>query len=200
MSLASLERLFHSVVLPSASYGLRAIIDHLTDTDLQYLTLVQCRLLKFWWGVSKFASNSQILAESGWSKAGDILIDHFRSGARLPCLTSDDAHSSNTVNLSGNLRKVMGRWIGTAFHNLWCRSINCYHLTTSCSCKLCGTQYPLAREHLSNCRWLADCNLPLEENLLKIERILYSMKLWWLPNLFHNYLVHIGLIVNHHIQ
>ena len=53
MSPAILARLFLAVVLPSATYGLRSI--HTNET-LDFLDEVQGRLIKAWFGVSKYCS------------------------------------------------------------------------------------------------------------------------------------------------
>ena len=54
MSLLLLERLFRAVVIPS--YGLSAISNELCEENYDFLDVVQGRLVKLWFGVSKFAS------------------------------------------------------------------------------------------------------------------------------------------------
>ena len=51
MSPAILARLFLAVVLPSAAYGLRS--NHANET-IDFLDEVQGRLIKAWFGVSKY--------------------------------------------------------------------------------------------------------------------------------------------------
>ena len=58
MSPAILARLFLAVVLPSATYGLRSI--H-TNEILDFLDEVQGRLIKAWFGVSKYCSLELLL-------------------------------------------------------------------------------------------------------------------------------------------
>ena len=53
MSLLSLERLFRAVVIPSCTYGLSAISNQLCGEDYDFLDVVQGRLVKLWFGVSK---------------------------------------------------------------------------------------------------------------------------------------------------
>ena len=59
LSKMSPARLFLAVVLPSATYGLRSI--HTNET-LDFLDEVQGRLIKAWFGVSKYCSTSSLRA------------------------------------------------------------------------------------------------------------------------------------------
>ena len=152
-----------------------SLFSQMTTADFQYLTLVQCRLLKYWWGVSKFSSNTHLLRESGWVDAGEILQNYICSNTPLPSLTRDDIESPPSVTqLRGALRKKMGRWIGTAFHNLWCSDSRCYHLSDACSCKLCGNYQDLTRQHLLVCLWVS-VDLDVRGKMALIERILYAI-------------------------
>ena len=69
MSPATLARLFLAVVLPSATYGLSSI--HTNET-LDLLDEVQGRLIKAWFGVSKYCSTSSLRAAIGWRKASEF--------------------------------------------------------------------------------------------------------------------------------
>ena len=61
MSLLSLERLFRAVVIPSCTYGLSAISNQLCEDNYDLQDVVQGRLVKLWFGVSKFASTSSLV-------------------------------------------------------------------------------------------------------------------------------------------
>ena len=71
MSPAILARLFLAVVCPSATYGLSSI--HTNET-LDFLDEVQGRLIKAWFGVSKYCSTSSLRAAIGWRKAPELYL------------------------------------------------------------------------------------------------------------------------------
>ena len=95
MSPAILARLFLAVVLPSATYGLRSI--HTNET-LDFLDEVQGRLIKAWFGVSKYCSTSSLRTAIGWRKASEFhlsisaepkyiyLIPYFQSPFTCPLI------------------------------------------------------------------------------------------------------------------
>ena len=80
MSPAILARLFLAVVLPSATYGLRSI--HTNET-LDFLEEVQGRLIKAWFGVSKYCSTSSLTTAIGWRKASEF---HLSTSAEPKCI------------------------------------------------------------------------------------------------------------------
>ena len=55
MSLLSLEKLFREVIIPSCTYGLSALSNQLCEENYEFLDVVQGRLVKLWFGVSRFA-------------------------------------------------------------------------------------------------------------------------------------------------
>ena len=78
MALLSLERLFRAVVIPSCTYGLSAISNQLCEDNYEFLDVVQGtegRLVKFWFGVSKFASTSSLVTVYAveWEKASHLV-------------------------------------------------------------------------------------------------------------------------------
>ncbi len=131
MSLNSLERLFNTVVLPSASYGLRAISQSLGEEDYKFLTTVQGRLIKMWWGVSKYAPTSVLLQAAGWSPIGPLYAVSG-SSARV------ESTHSHLKTLVGRNRRTLGLWTANGFHELWCNTAKCYRISDSCICKFCG--------------------------------------------------------------
>ena len=80
MSPAILARLFLAVVLPSATYGLSSI--HTNET-LDFLDEVQGRLIKAWFGVSKYCSTSSLRSAIGWRKASEF---HLSTSAEPKCI------------------------------------------------------------------------------------------------------------------
>ena len=83
MSPAILARLFLAVVLPSATYGLSSI--HTNET-LDFLDKVQGRLIKAWFGVSKYCTTSSLRAAIGWCKASEfhLHLDRTQEYTRSP--------------------------------------------------------------------------------------------------------------------
>ena len=80
MSPAILARLFLAVVLPSATYGLSSI--HKNES-LDFLDEVQGRLIKAWFGVSKYCSTSSLRAAIGWRKASEF---HLSTSTEPKCI------------------------------------------------------------------------------------------------------------------
>ena len=60
MSLQSLERLLCTVILPSCMYGLALYESQIKECDFDYLDVVHGRLIKAWFGVSKFCSTTRL--------------------------------------------------------------------------------------------------------------------------------------------
>ena len=79
MSPAILDRLFLAVVLPSA-IGLSSI--HTNET-LDFLDEVQGRLIKAWFGVSKYCSTFSLRAAIGWRKASEF---HLSTSTEPKCI------------------------------------------------------------------------------------------------------------------
>ena len=69
LSLPSLERVFLSIVLPSMSYALGTLIQ--LNPNLTYIDEIQGRLLKMWFGVSKYASSTALMSAVGWTPISD---------------------------------------------------------------------------------------------------------------------------------
>ena len=80
MSPAILARLFLAGVHPSATHGLRSI--HTNET-LDFLDEVQGRLIKAWFGVSKYCSTSSLRIDIGWRKASEF---HLSTSAEPKCI------------------------------------------------------------------------------------------------------------------
>ena len=116
MSPAILARLFLAVVLPSATYGLRSI--HTNET-LDFLDEVQGRLIKAWFGVSKYCSTSSLRTAIGWRKASEF---HLSTSAEPKCIL--DLLLPIPLHLPAHLRRNMGLWYSNGLHHLWCCTPN----------------------------------------------------------------------------
>ena len=68
MSLLSLERLFRAVVIPSCTYGLSAISNQLCEDNYD---VVEGRLVKLLFVVSKFASTSSLVNAVEWESESE---------------------------------------------------------------------------------------------------------------------------------
>ena len=110
MSPAILARLFLAVVLPSATYGIRSI--HTNET-LDFLDEVQGRLIKAWFGVSKYCSTPSLRTAIGWRKASEF---HLSTSAEPKCIF--DALLPIHLHLPAHSRRNMGLWYSNGLHHL----------------------------------------------------------------------------------
>ena len=109
MSLLSLERLFRAVVIPSCTYGLSAISNQLCEDNYDFLDVVQGRLVKLWFGVSKFASTSSLVNAIEWEKASNLVrTSHATHTAIGPVSMSDCTLSCRPNFATGITRRNIG--------------------------------------------------------------------------------------------
>ena len=130
MSPAILARLLLAAVLPSATYGLRSI--HTNET-LDFLDEVQGRLIKAWFGVSKYGSTSSLRTAIGWRKASEF---HLSTSAESRSIL--DPLLPIPLRLPAHSRHNMGLWYSNGLHHLWCCTPSCYTINNACTCRLCG--------------------------------------------------------------
>ena len=52
----------------------------MNEDDFQYLDVVQGRLIKAWFGVSKFCSTTALREAIGWKLASEVVVCHLRHG------------------------------------------------------------------------------------------------------------------------
>ena len=99
MALLSLERLFRAVVIPSCTYGLSAMSNNqLCVENYEFLCMVQGRLVKLWFGVSKFASTSSLVNAVERETASDLVsTSHETHTALGPVSMSDSVLSIQKV-------------------------------------------------------------------------------------------------------
>ena len=153
MSLLSLERLFRAVVIPSCTCGLSAISNQLCEENYNFLDVVQGRLVKLWFGVSKFASTSSLVNAVEWEKASVLVrTSHERRTALGPVSMSDNTLSCRPNFLTGITRRNIGLWISNGFHDLFCQCRKCYSPAEGCVCKLCNSPAD-HKSHIIHCRW-----------------------------------------------
>jgi hypothetical protein len=143
-----MERLFLAVVLPSATYGLKNVIPYLTDSDLDYLSEVQGRLVKIWMGVSKFSSTRKLVRAVGWQDAASL----FRDGTIYQGMTNGNVHPL-VLSAHGKDRRVIAMFLSNGFHELWCSAEKCYKIKNYCICRLCNTN-TLTDDHILKCSWI----------------------------------------------
>ena len=143
MSLLSLERLFRAVVIPSCTYGLSAISNQLCEENYDFLDVVQGRLVKLWFGVSKFASTSSLAYAVESEKASDLATTAHerRIGPKAHGPVSVSTHTmSYRPNFPTDItRRNIGLWLNNGLHDLFCQSRQCYRPKPAEGfvCKLC---------------------------------------------------------------
>ena len=162
MSPAILARLCIAVVLTSVTYGLSSI--HTNET-LDFLDEVQGRLIKAWFGVSKYCSTSSLRAAIGWRKASEF---HLSTSTELDPLLPIPLH------LPAHSRRNMGLWYSNGLHHLWWCTLSCYTINNYCTCRLCGERQP-SKSHLLSCRTspLARHIVITPVNVNKLVNVLY---------------------------
>ena len=111
MSLLSLERLFRAVVIPSCTYGLSAISNQCCEENYDFLDVVQGRLVKLLFGVSKFASTSSLVnaVTLEWEKASDLVRTSHGTHTALGPVSMSDYTLPRTANFpTGITRRNIG--------------------------------------------------------------------------------------------
>ena len=63
--------------------GLALHESQMNEDDCQYLDVVQGRLIKAWFGVSKFCSTTALREAIGWKLASEVVVCHLRHGTRM---------------------------------------------------------------------------------------------------------------------
>ena len=154
MSLQSLERLLCTVILPSCVYGLALYEPQMKECDFDYLDVVQGRLLKAWYGVSKFCSTTALREAIRWKRASEVVFCQLRHGARMSSFVVGEDTQSIPFG-KHHIRRRMGMWLSNGLHHLWCGAGQCYFVSEECACKLCGCA-GVDTFHLLICEW-ASC-------------------------------------------
>ena len=163
MSLTSLERLLCTVILPSSMYGLALHESQMNEDDFQYLDVVQGRLIKAWFGVSKFCSTTALREAIGWKLASEVVVCHLRHGVRMGSFGED---TQSMPFGKDNVRRL-----SNGLHHLWCETESCYVAREECTCKFCGCA-GVGKCHLLTCDWA--CSIPF--NTANIQQIVEVMQ------------------------
>ena len=175
MSLLSLERLFRAVVILSCTYGLSAISNQLYEENCDFLDVVQGRLVKLWFGVSKFASTSSLVNAVEWEKASDLVRTSYETHTALGPVSMSDYTLSCRPNFpTGITRRNIGLWLSNGLHDLFFQSRNCYTPAEGCVCKLCNSPAD-HKSHIIHCRW-ATKDEPFELNVSNINIIVKMLQ------------------------
>ena len=175
MLLLSLERLFRAVVIPSCTYGLSAISNQLCEDNYDFLDVVQGRLVKLWYGVSKFASTSSLVNAIEWEKASNLVrTSHATHIAIGPVSMSDCTLSFRPNFATGITRRNIGLWLSNGLHDLFCQSRKCYTPAEVCVCKFCNSPAD-HKSHIIHCRW-ATKDEPFQLNVSNINMIVKMLQ------------------------
>ena len=169
MSLKSLERLLCTVILPSSMYGLALHESQMNEDDFQYLDVVQGRLIKAWFGVSKFCSTTALREAIGWKLASEVVVCHLRHGVRMGSFVEG---TQSMPFGKDHVRRFMGMWLSNGLHHLWCGTGPCYVAREECTCKFCGCA-GVGKCHLLICEWA--CSIPFNRaNIQQIVEVIQA--------------------------
>ena len=95
--------------------------------------MVQGRLVKLWFGVSKFASTSSLVYAVEWEKASDLVrTSHETHTALGPVSMSEYTMSCRPNFPTGITRRNIGLWLSNGLHDLFCQSRKCYTPAEGC--------------------------------------------------------------------
>ena len=123
MSLKSLERLLCTEILPSTMYGLALHESQMNEDDFQYLDVVQGRVIKAWFGVSKFCSTTALREAIGWKLASEVVVCHLRHGAHMGSFVEG---TQSMPFGKDRVRRCMGMLLSNGLHHLECDTVQCY--------------------------------------------------------------------------
>ena len=172
MQLLSLERLLRTVILPSCRYGQALYESQMKEGDFEYLDVVHGRLVKAWFGVSKFCSTSALREAIRWKRASEDVFCHLRYGVRMGSFVIGEEDTQSILFAKQHIRRCMGMWISNGLHQLWCEAEQCYVVS---SCRFCGCA-GVEKYHLLRCvsEW-ANCEQlhVNRENIQQIVKVLH---------------------------
>ena len=84
---------------------------------------MQGRLIKAWFGVSKFCSTTALREATGWKLASEVVVCHLRHGVRMGSFV--EVTQSMPFG-KDHVRRCMGMWLSNGLHHLWCETGQCY--------------------------------------------------------------------------
>ena len=149
-------------------YGLSAMSKQLCEDNYAFLDVVQWRLVKLWFGVSKFASTSSLLNAVECEKGSDLVrTSHETHTALGPVSMSDYTLSCRPNFPTGITRRNIGLLLSNGLHDLFCQSRKCYTPAEGCVCKLCNSPAD-HKSHIIHCRW-ATKDEPFDLNVSTVE-------------------------------
>ena len=145
------------------------------EENYDFLDVVQGRLVKLWFGVSKFASTSSLVNAVEWEKASNLgRTSHETHTALGPVSMSDCTLSCRPNFPTGITRRNIGLWLSDGLHDLFCQSRKCYTPAEGCVCKLCNSPAD-HKSHIIHCRW-AIKDEPFELNVSNINIIVKMLQ------------------------
>ena len=95
----------------------------MNEDDFQYLDVVQGRLIKAWFGVSKFCSTTALREAIGWKLASEVVVCHLRHGVRMGSFVEG---TQSMPFGKDHVHMCMGMWLSNGLHHLWCETGPCY--------------------------------------------------------------------------
>ena len=97
--------MFRAVVIPSCTYGRSAISNQLCEDNYDFLDVVPGRLVKLWFGVSKFASTSSLVNAVEWEKASDLVRTSHETHTALGPVSMPDYTLSCRSNFPTGIKR-----------------------------------------------------------------------------------------------
>ena len=124
-----LERLLCTVILPSCMYGVALYESQMKERDFEYLYVVQGRLIKAWFWVSKFCSTTALREAIRWKR---VVFCQLRHGARMGSFVVGE--DTQLISFGKHhVRRCMGMWLSNGLHYLWCGAGQCYFVSEECT-------------------------------------------------------------------
>jgi hypothetical protein len=164
----------YTVVLPSSMYSLTSLVRLGANPDLSYLDDVQGRLLKLWFGVSKFCSTTSLREAVGWPLISHLVRESFQTNSAINQICNSSDTDSSGVFSVRKTRRNLGMYISNGLHHLLCQSHNCYRPSLLCQCKLCDTSAS-EKFHLQTCKWYIEDNPPAKIDMLTINKLVVAL-------------------------
>ena len=144
------------------------------ECDFEYLDVVQGRLIKAWFGVSKLCSTTALQEVIRWKQVSQAVFCHLRYGVRIGSFVVGDEDTQSIPFAKQHVCRCMSMWISNGLHHLWCGAEQCYFVSEECAYKFCGYA-GVVKYNLLTCEW-ANCEqLQVNrDNIRQIAKVLHT--------------------------
>ena len=100
--------------------------------------MVEGRLIKAWFGVSKFCYTTELREAIRWKLASEVVFCHLRYGVWMALFVVGEEDIQSILFAKHHVRRSMGMWISSWLHHLWPDAGRCYFVSEDCAWKCCG--------------------------------------------------------------